>query len=162
MRFQDGRRLSSLSYGYWQRQFGGDRGILGKAIRLSGDAYTVIGVMPADFNFVSESTFAEDIWLPLRAGTVNRGAHDKSAIAAPQDLILGPETMGARRARQLAFPRYRSDFAAATAALALFFSITGLYGLITASLLQRRREMGVRLAVGRRIGTSTGYSCGEL
>jgi predicted permease len=98
----------------------------------------------ADFaatpSFLLQSALPPDQMLP----GLQRVAHS----AAPQDLILGPETMGSRRARQLAFPRYRSDFAGATAALALFFSITGLYGLITASLLQRRREMGVRLAVG--------------
>jgi putative ABC transport system permease protein len=68
--------------------------------------------------------------------------------AVPGDLVIGPETMSARRERQLAFPRYRVMFAAAAAGLAMFFSTAGLYGLIAASLLQRRRELGVRLAVG--------------
>jgi predicted permease len=85
-----------LSYGFWQRQFGGDRALLGKAIRLSGEPYTVIGVMPADFNFVSESTLEEDIWLPLRGGMVHRGYHDKSVIAR-----LKPGISPARAAAEL-------------------------------------------------------------
>src|SRR5688500_18101185 len=38
-----------LSYGLWQRRFGGDPKILNQAITLSGESYTVIGVMPATF-----------------------------------------------------------------------------------------------------------------
>lgn len=68
--------------------------------------------------------------------------------SAPRDFVIGPETMIARRERQLAFPRYRMGFAVAAAGLAMFFSTLGLYGLIAASLLQRRHEMGIRLAVG--------------
>ncbi|MEZ5316203.1 MAG: ABC transporter permease [Vicinamibacterales bacterium] len=41
-----------LAYGFWQRQFGGDRSIVGQTIRLSGQPVTVIGVAPADFTFL--------------------------------------------------------------------------------------------------------------
>jgi putative ABC transport system permease protein len=40
-----------ISYGLWQRRFNGDRAIVGRPIRLGGDSYTVIGVMPAGFQF---------------------------------------------------------------------------------------------------------------
>ncbi len=52
-----------LSHGLWQRRFGNDRGIIGKPIDLGGVSYTVVGVMPANF----ESVLAPEaqIWGPL-------------------------------------------------------------------------------------------------
>jgi len=51
-----------LSHALWQRQFGGDPNILGKTIPLSGNSYTVIGVMPAAFKSPRENTEA---WTPV-------------------------------------------------------------------------------------------------
>jgi putative ABC transport system permease protein len=44
-------RVAVLGYGLWQRRFGGDRGVIGKPITLSGEPYTVIGVVPANFQW---------------------------------------------------------------------------------------------------------------
>ncbi len=41
-----------LDYGYWQRRFSGDRGIVGRAITIDGKAHQVIGVMPRGFRFL--------------------------------------------------------------------------------------------------------------
>ena len=41
-----------LDYGYWQRRFGGDRSIVGRAIRVDGKPRQVIGVMPKEFRFL--------------------------------------------------------------------------------------------------------------
>ncbi len=40
-----------LSDAFWQRRFGGDRGIVNQSIVLDGESYTVIGVMPPGFSF---------------------------------------------------------------------------------------------------------------
>jgi len=40
-----------LTYGYWQRRFGGDRSILGRAMTINSTPRTVIGVMPEEFRF---------------------------------------------------------------------------------------------------------------
>ncbi len=54
--------LVVLSHRLWQERFQGDRGILGRQIRLNREAYTVIGVMPAGFDLRSEG---EQLWIPL-------------------------------------------------------------------------------------------------
>lgn len=51
-----------LSHALWQRQFGGDQNILGKTIPLSGNSYTVIGIMPAGFKSPRENSEA---WTPV-------------------------------------------------------------------------------------------------
>src|SRR5688500_1523911 len=56
-----------LTNGYWHRRFGGDRGILDRALTINGRPHQNIGVMPAGFRFGSEF----EIVLPLR---INRGA----------------------------------------------------------------------------------------
>src|SRR5687767_14095151 len=45
------QRTVVLSNGFWQRRFGGDRGIIGQNITLNGDSYTVLGVLPPNFLF---------------------------------------------------------------------------------------------------------------
>jgi predicted permease len=47
-------KLVVLSYGFWQRQFGGARSVLGSKLLLGGDPYQVVGVMPPSFSFPSE------------------------------------------------------------------------------------------------------------
>jgi len=51
-----------LSHSLWQRQFGGDQNIVGKSIPLSGNSYTVIGVMPPGFKSPRENSEA---WTPV-------------------------------------------------------------------------------------------------
>jgi len=52
-----------LSNALWQRQFAGDQNIVGKTIPLSGNSYTVIGVMPPRFKSPRENSEA---WTPVR------------------------------------------------------------------------------------------------
>jgi putative ABC transport system permease protein len=51
-----------LSHALWQRQFAGDQNIVGKTIPLSGNSYTVIGVMPPGFKSPRENSEA---WTPV-------------------------------------------------------------------------------------------------
>lgn len=57
-------RVVLLSDKIWRSRFGADPNILGKRITLDGIAYSVIGVMPADFAFPHEAA----LWLPLEVG----------------------------------------------------------------------------------------------
>lgn len=56
-------RVAVLTYGMWQRRFGGDEGIIGQSLTLNGQSYTVIGVLPASFQFALRQA---DIWLPYQ------------------------------------------------------------------------------------------------
>ena len=56
-----GNRVAVLSYGLWQRRFGGDPGIVGKTIRLDRNPTLVIGIMPRRFDFPKGT----ELWIPL-------------------------------------------------------------------------------------------------
>ena len=51
-----------LSHGYWRERFGGDPHILGRQMRLDGRPFTIVGVMPADFQFLETES---RVWIPL-------------------------------------------------------------------------------------------------
>src|SRR4051812_29866939 len=71
-----------LSYGFWQRQFAGDRGVLGKTLTLNGANATVIGVLPQTFVFARVG--AADIWAPIdrpQSMRERRGSHWLNVIA---------------------------------------------------------------------------------
>jgi putative ABC transport system permease protein len=53
--------VAVISHALWQSRFGGDAGIVNKAISLNGKPYTVLGVMPAGFEFPNKV----DLWLPV-------------------------------------------------------------------------------------------------
>ncbi|ABF42472.1 ABC efflux pump, inner membrane subunit [Candidatus Koribacter versatilis Ellin345] len=48
----NGAKNVVLSYGYWQRRFGGDRSVIGRAIVMDSQARTIVGVMPRGFRIV--------------------------------------------------------------------------------------------------------------
>src|ERR1051325_5320122 len=56
----DDNRVALVSYALWQRQFGGDASLLNKPVQLNGESYTIIGIMPRDFQFLGR-----DLWVPL-------------------------------------------------------------------------------------------------
>lgn len=56
-------RVTVLTYGMWQRRFGGDAGILGQSLTINDQSYTVIGVLPASFQFALRQN---DLWLPYQ------------------------------------------------------------------------------------------------
>src|SRR5215831_8832182 len=50
-----------LSYGLWQRRFGADPAVIGKTVKVEGDACAVVGVMPDGFKFPDEA----EAWTPV-------------------------------------------------------------------------------------------------
>src|SRR5262249_28786099 len=56
-------RVTVLTYGLWRRMFGGGAGIIGQALTIDGASYTVVGVLPANFQF---ALVPADLWLPYQ------------------------------------------------------------------------------------------------
>ncbi|HLM54641.1 MAG TPA: ABC transporter permease [Pyrinomonadaceae bacterium] len=50
-----------ISHGLWQRRFGGDPGIVGKSLSLSGESFEVVGILPQEYRFGT----ATDVFAPL-------------------------------------------------------------------------------------------------
>ena len=63
-----GPEVVLLSEGLWRQSFHGDPSIVGKTVRISGQPYTVVGVMPASFHFPEqlEPAMSKAAWLPLQ------------------------------------------------------------------------------------------------
>jgi putative ABC transport system permease protein len=63
-----------LGHRLWQRRFGGDRAVLNRVIQLNGQPHTVIGVMPASFDFTNGT---EELWMPAAFTPEQRAQHDE-------------------------------------------------------------------------------------
>ncbi len=71
------RRVAVLGHDLWRRRFGGDSGLVGRAVLLDREPYIVIGVLPAGFRLLPPSSvFPEkvDVWVPLGAALPAEGA----------------------------------------------------------------------------------------
>ena len=66
-----------LSDSAWREVFGGDRAILGKTVKVSGEPYTVVGVMPRGFSFPFDVRFPQ-VWTLVQMGDSDRGRTDKT------------------------------------------------------------------------------------
>lgn len=109
-----GTRVILISHALWTSQFGGDKSVLGRTLRLSGELYTIIGVMPRSFRFpITRST--NSLWTTLavdddpnpdHSELKERGAHflsvfgrlkpESNVTQADQDL----KTIAANLAKQ--------------------------------------------------------------
>ncbi|MEP7274558.1 MAG: ABC transporter permease, partial [Acidobacteriota bacterium] len=70
-----------LAHGLWQRRFGGDSGVVGKQLLLDGETRTVVGVMPAGFQFLGKET---GLWVPMAFSPQElaaRGSHYLTVVA---------------------------------------------------------------------------------
>ena len=71
-----GVRVAVISHGLWQRRFGSDRGVVGRAVTLNGQPFTVVGVLPQDFRYGAQT----DVYVPINSAIddtmrTSRGYH---------------------------------------------------------------------------------------
>ncbi|HXT22304.1 MAG TPA: ABC transporter permease, partial [Thermoanaerobaculia bacterium] len=57
-----GPPVALLGHGLWQRRFGGDRAVLGRAVELGERAYTIVGVLPPGFDM----PYQAELWVPMQ------------------------------------------------------------------------------------------------
>jgi putative ABC transport system permease protein len=105
--------VAVVSYGFWQRRFGGDQGLLGRAIILNRIPTTVVGIMPPGFDFPNRSELwipagidpqAQDCWCFDAVGRLGPGQ-------APGDVVREIEALNAAfwEAREPGRPRTPPD-----------------------------------------------------
>ena len=115
--------VAVLSYSLWQRQFGGQSNIIGQPITLSGEKFTMIGVMPASFQFHIKNRSGTgrpaELWtiLPMPIGGVaNERGRFLSVVARLKDGIsveqAGAElrTIEARLSEEV--PQFNKNYSA--------------------------------------------------
>ena len=71
-----------LSYGLWQTRYGGDRSLVGRDMRINGEAYRVVGVMPADFRLTNDvGVYVPFAFTPQQMSDQGRGNEFSQMIA---------------------------------------------------------------------------------
>ncbi|HYA24355.1 MAG TPA: ABC transporter permease [Terriglobales bacterium] len=84
-----GHHVAILSDLFWRRQFHGDSGVIGRTVDLNGRAYTIVGVMPAGFQFPVQAE-ATELWV-----TFSRDAETDDPKDRPQTAIRGDHYLNA-------------------------------------------------------------------
>jgi putative ABC transport system permease protein len=109
----NGPRVAILGHGLWQSRFGGNPDVLDRTITLNQQSYTVVGILPARFQYPERF----QLWTPLALGETGAGGGMR-LLKAIARLKPGASSSASPGSRPI-------------------------------SSLQRRREIGVRMALGQ-------------
>lgn len=164
-----------LSYRFWQQHFGGARTVLGQEIRLDGENYAILGVLPRAFVYPGQPA---DVFVPFRRtldlrsrgnfsnhffNVIGRLAPGYSAIAAQEELTnivksirrTHPSDIMGTFATVIGFNTYlvqdvRTGLLVLMGAVAclLLIACVNIANLLLTRTLGRQRELAIRFALG--------------
>jgi putative ABC transport system permease protein len=165
------RRVAVLSHRLWVRRFAADPRVLGRQLQLSGETYTVVGVMPASFRFPAVA----ELWTPFDLdpasvndanyfdflGRLRDGVSSRTAYAAAKTLTrpyaeafprqLDPhESFGVQALQERLYGRVRPALLVLLAAVGavLLIACVNVANLQLARAAARQREIAIRAALG--------------
>jgi putative ABC transport system permease protein len=162
----NGGQVMALSYALWQRRFAGDPKIIGQAVNVDGQPFTIVSVMPASFNYPAGT----EAWVPLALPAQFQGnnflrlvGRMKPGVSLEQATDdLGALTAAFNKANNLqrdikvyslhdyltSRNRQMLWVLQGTVAFVLLIACANVANLLLARSVSRARELSVRAALG--------------